>query len=175
MCSQLHNLIETNAKITIMKTANLMMGVCAILVLFLLSTFPFKTGIVHVKADIPDVLSVVSWVSGENTILNITVRHASFDSFHFINQVEVDKDGSVQIVTLTSQSTEIFMIQYNLGVVAGIANVRARAHCTVHGFSIWSSPIVIPEFSSMFIPVILVALTIVTLFTRSKLVKLNAY
>ena len=145
-----------------------------LLVLLLITTLTLGTEIVRVKADIPDVLSIISWTSGGDTILNITIRHALPSSSHYINQVEVDKDGSVQVINLTPQSTDNFMIQHNLGIVAGTANVRARAHCVVHGWGSWSLSVVIPEFSSIFIPAILGLLAITTLLARSKLVKLKA-
>ena len=135
----------------------------------LISTFSLGTEIVRVRADVPTVLSINPWTSGGNTILNITVRHADPSSIHYIDQVDVDKDGSIQSISLSPQSTVIFTIQYNLGAVTGMPSVRARAHCIVHGWSDWSSSIAVPEFSPMFVPVILVSLTLFTIFARSKL------
>ena len=140
-----------------------------LLAFLLLFTVPLGTEIVHVKADVPTVLSITPWMSGENTILNITIRHADPSSFHYINQVEVDKDGTVQSISLSAASTVIFTVQYNLGVVTGTPDVRARVHCVTHGWSGWSSSIIVPEFSSMFFPILLASLTLLTVVARTKL------
>jgi hypothetical protein len=142
---------------------------CLLLALLLISVSSIGIKIVPVRADVPDVLSITPWTSGDDTILNITIRHADPSSVHYIDRVDIDVAGSVQSITLSSQSTAFFTIQQNLGAVTGTPNVRARAHCTTHGWGSYSSPIVIPEFSLVLLPVILVSLTLVTVFARSKL------
>jgi desulfoferrodoxin (superoxide reductase-like protein) len=91
-----------------------------------------------VLADVPDVLNVEPWTNGTETVLNITVRHSAPTSSHYINIVQVDVDGAVDDINLVSQSTNPFVIQYNMGEVAGEPSVRARAHCTLHGWGSWS-------------------------------------
>jgi hypothetical protein len=142
---------------------------CLLLALALVSALSNGTKIVPVQADVPDATSIAPWTSGDDTILNITIRHANPASVHYIDRVDIDVAGSVQSITLSSQSTVFFTIQHNLGAVTGTPNVRARAHCTTHGWGSYSSPIVVPEFSLVLLPVILVALTLVTVFARSKL------
>ncbi|MGQ9565093.1 MAG: hypothetical protein ACUVT5_00910 [Candidatus Bathyarchaeales archaeon] len=106
-------------------------------------------------ADVPNVLSIVPWTSGADTILNITVRHASPTSFHFVNRVEVEVNGTVQTINLSwpPVQTDPFVVQHNLGQIVGIVNVRTRPNCNVHGNggdTNWFGPI---EFrsSSLFI------------------------
>jgi hypothetical protein len=127
--------------------------------------------ITPVMADVPDVLTIEPWTSGSDTILNITVRHAAPSGFHYIDQVEVDIDGSVQVITIPSaQTTTTFLVQYNMGTVTTTPTVTARARCTVHGWSAWSSPVVVPELSIV-LPLLLVALTAVLILFRSKRVQ----
>lgn len=125
--------------------------------------------VIRVMADVPDVLTIKPWTSGSDTLLNITVRHAAPSGFHFIDQVEVDIDGSVQVITIpTAQTTTTFLVQYNMGVVTTTPTVSARARCTVHGWGAWASPVVVPELH-LVLPLLLVALTVVFVLTRSKL------
>ena len=140
-----------------------------LLALFLMSMLSLGTEIVRVRADVPDVVSITPWTSGENTMLNITIRHAAPTNFHYIDRVDIDVVGSVQSITLSPQSTVIFTVQHNLGVVAGTPNVRARAHCIIHGLGSYSAPIAVPEFSTILLPIVLISLTIMMVFARSKL------
>ena len=126
----------------------------------------------HVMANVPTVLSIEPWMSGTDTIINITCTHASPSVSHYVDQLEVDKDGSIQVIPLTAQSTPTFLVQHNMGIIIDPPNVKARAHCTPHGWSGWSLPVAVPEFSSIFIPILLIALTTVILLTRSKLNKI---
>ncbi|UCD26631.1 MAG: hypothetical protein JSV75_00370 [Candidatus Bathyarchaeota archaeon] len=122
-----------------------------------------------VLADIPDVTSIEPWTSGTDTILNITVRHASPTPTHYVDAVEVDIDGTVEAVFLGPQSTETFLVQYNMGEVTDTPPVQARAFCTWHGWSVWSQPVVVPEFLALSLLLILVIVSIAVLLARSKL------
>ncbi|UCE16085.1 MAG: hypothetical protein JSV12_00225 [Candidatus Bathyarchaeota archaeon] len=127
-----------------------------------------------VLADVPSVLSLEPWTSGTDTILNITVRHSSPTSSHYVNKVEVDVDGAVHNIGLTSQSTVTFVVQYNLGELADEPMVRARAHCTIHGWSSWSNSDQVSDSSSIpLLPIlaivsVLAIVSIVLLLLKSK-------
>lgn len=122
-----------------------------------------------VLADVPDVLSVEPWTSGTETVLNITVRHSAPTGSHYIDIVQVDVDGEVEDINLESQSTNPFIVQYNMGEVVGEPSVQVRAHCTLHGWGSWSESLVIPEFSSIIVLVILAVLTLTTIYFKSKI------
>ncbi|UCE43628.1 MAG: hypothetical protein JSV57_04525 [Candidatus Bathyarchaeota archaeon] len=122
-----------------------------------------------VSADVPDVLSVEPWISGADTILNITVRHASPTSSHYIDVVEVDIEGDVQTINLDPpQSAPTFLVQYNMGEITETPTVQTRAHCNFHGWSSWSEPVVVPEFPAIYLLLMLVIVSIVVLGLKSK-------
>jgi hypothetical protein len=137
------------------------------LILDLAALFAFQINLV--SADIPDVNSVEPWTSGTDTILNITVRHASPTSSHYVDLVEVDIDENVEDIYLGPQSTEIFLVQYNMGEVADTPTVQARAFCTFHGYGSWSQPVVVPELSALSLFLIPAIVSIAVLLFRSKL------
>ncbi len=122
-------------------------------------SFGFQTNPAY--ADVPDVLSTEPWTSGTVTFLNITVRHASPTSSHYVNRVEIDVDGTVKNVELTPpQVAPAFVLQYDMGEVTAMPTVQARAHCNIHGWSGWSDPIVVPEFSIVLLPIVLAVVSI---------------
>lgn len=116
-----------------------------------------------VFAIVPQVTDVVVWNSGGDTILNVTVYHSPVTPSHYVDVIEVDVDGNIQSFPV-EQPTTTFTTPCNLGPIEGTPSARARAHCTVDGWSSWSEPIQIPEFS---LSVLLLTLTLVTLFAVS--------
>jgi hypothetical protein len=131
----------------------------------------FQMGLV--SADIPDVVSIEPWTSGVDTILNVTVRH-TFGFGHFVSQVDVDIDGSIQNIPVASpQPATIFVVQYNMGEVAGTPSVQARANCNIHGWSVWSEPVLVPEFSTIYLLLALVVVTLAALFLKLKIRELE--
>lgn len=91
-----------------------------------------------------------------------------------MNKVEVDVDGAVQNIDLVPQSTVTFVVQYNMGEIADEPAVRARAHCTIHGWSSWSNSEQVSDSSSipllliLAIVLVLAIVSIVVLLLRSK-------
>lgn len=136
--------------------------------LFLIYTAITSFQIQPVLADVPSVLGIEPWTSGTDTVLNITVRHSFPTSSHYVDKAEVETDENVIGVDLTPQSTVTFVVQYNMGEVAGTPTVEARAHCNLHGWSSWSEPIVVPEFSTIALLLILVTISIAIIFLRKK-------
>lgn len=140
-----------------------------ILVLFLAATCFAVLQVGNVRADTPNIISVQPWMSGTNTILNITITHdtGAPTGSHYVDTVQVNIDGVVHDISLTSQSTVTFIVQYDMGVVSGMPTVQARAHCTVHGWSSWSNTVQVPEFSLIMLLPVLAVLTIAITFLWS--------
>ncbi len=127
------------------------------------AVFPIRLAL----ADVPSVLSIEPWKDGPDTVLNITVRHSSPTSSHYVNKVEVDVNGTIHDIDLTPQSTVTFTVQYDMGELAAEVPVQARAYCTVHGWSSWSSPVVVPEFAFIqLLPIFAVVAIAVMLLRR---------
>ena len=123
-----------------------------------------------VFADVPDVLGIEFWISGTETIPNITIRHASPTASHYVDVVEVDIDGAVHNVPfIPSQSTTTFVVQFNMGEITGVPMVKARAHCNFHGWSTWSEPIEVPEFSQVHLFLILMFVSLGVLLLKTKI------
>ena len=122
-----------------------------------------------VYADVPSILNVEPWISGTDTILNITVRHSAPTSSHYIDLIQVDIDGTVNDINLDSQSTNPFIEQYIMGELSGEPSVRVRAHCNLHGWASWSSPQIIPEFSLIYLFIVLIVVSIAIIVLKSKI------
>jgi len=97
-----------------------------------------------VFADVPVVNTIEPWTrpSDSHTILNIIVTHHDYYSGHYVDWIQVDVNGAVNTVDLSPpQPVNLpFVVHYDMGLVSGTPTVRARAHCTLHGSSAWSSP-----------------------------------
>jgi len=100
-------------------------------------------------ADVPDVLQVEDISQGSTGRIRLQVRHLSPTGTHYVDTIEVEIDGQVKKFTMQAQSTNPFTVELDLGQFQGKPNVRARAHCTTHGWSAWSSQIQIPEFAEV--------------------------
>jgi hypothetical protein len=127
-----------------------------------------------VLANLPSVDIPVPWTSGTHTMLNITIHHDTTllpSPDHYIDQVEVDIDGSPNLINLTNSPPQpqfSFVVQYDMGEVTGTPTVQAKAHCTIHLWGNPSTPIQIPEFSLTYVLLVLVILTTTLMFFRLK-------
>ncbi len=138
------------------------------LALLIIASFQIKL----VLADVPNVESVEPWTSGTDTILNITVRHSSPTTSHYVNKVEVDVDGSIQNIDLPStpiQSAPTFVVQFNMGELTTTPTVKAKANCNLHGPGDWSNPVEVPEFSPIHLLLVLAIVSSAVLLLRSKI------
>jgi desulfoferrodoxin (superoxide reductase-like protein) len=168
-CGTLQNLLSVQIRMG--RTHRLTRSAAAVSLVTATIILSFQMGLV--SADIPDVVSIEPWTNGAETILNITVRHI-FGGGHFVNQVDVDIDGSIQTIPVAPpQPALIFVVQYNMGEVAGTPSVQARARCNLHGWSVWSEPILVPEFSAIPLLLVLCAVTFAALFLKLKIQKLE--
>ena len=125
--------------------------------------------VTEVQAIVPDIQEVVFWDNGEDVMVNVTVYHTPVTAFHYVDQIEADIDGVVTSYPVSQLSTT-FTAQINLGQISGNPLGRVRAHCTVDGWSSWSSQQTVPELSLLItIPLFLVG-TVTALIAKRKLV-----
>jgi len=60
-------------------------------------------------------------------------------------------------------------VQFNIGELTEEPTVRARAVCTIHGWSSWSNSVQVPEFSLIQPILILAIVSIAVLLLKSKI------
>jgi desulfoferrodoxin (superoxide reductase-like protein) len=101
------------------------------------------------KANVPSVLQINNISQGSSGRISLQISHSSPTSSHYVDMVEVDVSGQVKQFSLQPQTTDPFTIELDLGQVQGTPNVKARAHCTLHGWGNWSNQIALPEFSGL--------------------------
>lgn len=105
------------------------------LLILVLTTLPSMT---HVSADLPSVITVTMTTEDEAAI-DMEIRHSSPTSTHHVDTIEVEINGALEEITdLEPQNSTIFTYRYNLGKVENEPEIRARARCTVHGWSGWA-------------------------------------
>ena len=106
------------------------LGILALLTLSLIHIVP-------VSANVPTVIELQLESRGEETVLVIQARHSSPSQGHYVDSVEVDIDGTVEKIELDPQSETTFTVEHTVDPKA--VDIRARAHCTNHGWSQWKS------------------------------------
>lgn len=124
----------------------------------------------------PGVVSVAHWtrVSDNHAILNITITHVGspipIGPSHYVSVVEIDYlNGTIiDLNQPTPQSTQTFVVQYDMEVLSETVSVRARAFCNYpgHGWSSWSNTVIVPEYS--FFSLILVFAFVIVLVVTLK-------
>ena len=110
------------------------------------AVFSLCVFVTEVQAIVPEIQEVVYWSSGDDVMLNVTFYHTPVTAFHYADQIEVDIDGTVSSYDI-SQSSVTTTAQINLGEISGNPDARVRVHCTIDGWSGWSSQQTIPELS----------------------------
>lgn len=113
------------------------------------SAVVLSNSVKRAKADIPTVLTIENISQDSQGKISLEVRHAVPSSFHYVNLIEVDVAGQVKQFTQQPQASNPFTVELDLGEIQGTPNVRARARCNLHGWSAWSTAVIIPEFSSI--------------------------
>jgi hypothetical protein len=139
------------------------------LILALAVFFTFQMN--PVLANVPQVVSVQPYQHITDTLINVTIYHASPDSSHYVNLVELNIEGEgVEELPLSSQSEETFIAQFNIGVTDEyrMPYVTARATCTQHGSGDWSTAVIAPEFPTLSLLLVLAIVSIAALLFRSK-------
>jgi desulfoferrodoxin (superoxide reductase-like protein) len=101
------------------------------------------------NANVPSVLQINNISQGSSGKISVQISHSSPTPSHYVDTVEVDVSGQVKQFSLQPQTSDPFTVELDLGQLQGTANVRARAHCTLHGWGSWSNQIAVPEFSEL--------------------------
>lgn len=122
---------------------------------------------IYASANIPNVVQIENLSQGTIGKIKLHVSHPAPTGSHFIDLVEVNVVGQVKSFILQAQNSDPFTVDLDLGQLQGTQNLKARVHCTVHGWSNWSSEVQVPEFSHMGATV-LAALAAAFLITRRK-------
>jgi len=110
------------------------------------STLALSNLIQRAEANIPTVLQVENISQGSAGRIRLQITHSNPSSSHYVDIIEVDVDGQVTQSIQQPQTSDPFTVELDLGVIQGTPNVKARAHCTVHGWSPWSNQVPVPEF-----------------------------
>lgn len=118
-----------------------------------------------VSANVPTVAQIDNISQGSSGKVRLQISHLNPSATHYVDTVEVDVDGRVVQFNLQPQSSDPFTVEIDLGQIQGSPNVRARAHCILHGWSSWSNQIQVPEFTEA-APTMLAALLGALLITR---------
>lgn len=93
---------------------------------------------VMVFADVPTVLVITRVEEGDETFLEVEVRHSSPTQTHYVNVIEVEIAGKVEKIDgLEPQTTTKFTTKYKLEDTEA-SEVRVRAYCNIHGWSQWT-------------------------------------
>jgi hypothetical protein len=100
------------------------------------------------NANVPTVLQINNISQGSSGRKSLQISHSSPSPSHYVDMVEVDVNGPVKQFSLQPQTSDPFTIELDLGQLQRTANVRARAHCTIHGWSNWSNQITVPELGA---------------------------
>mgnify|MGYP001105918806 CR=1 FL=1 len=112
-----------------------------------LSVVALSSFIKGAEANVPTVLQVENISQDSMGRIRLQITHANPSTCcHYVDLVEVDINGHVKQFSLQPQNSDPFTVELDLGEVQGTPNVRARAHCIIHGWSAWSNQIPVPEF-----------------------------
>jgi hypothetical protein len=106
--------------------------------------------VLTVDALVPNIVSVSFREVGSDVWVDVVVSHQpppAISSSHYVSNVQVEVNGVATDLSQSPQSTETFTVEHNLGSSADTYSVRARALCTVHGYSAFSSLVTYPEGS----------------------------
>jgi desulfoferrodoxin (superoxide reductase-like protein) len=109
----------------------------SIFVLGLLLVLSWLTPLAVICANVPTVVSLEEARRGDDDVLIIEVSHSSPSSSHYIDSVEVEIGEEVfTIEDLGEQSGTVFTVEHV--VESSDTDIRARAHCNLHGWSQWT-------------------------------------
>jgi len=102
-----------------------------------------------VSANVPSVLRIDNISQGSSGRIRLQISHLNPSATHYVDMVEVANDATGQITqfNLQPQSSNPFTVEFDLGQLQGTPYIRARAHCTLDGWSTWSNSTPAPEFT----------------------------
>ena len=120
------------------------------------STIALSGFVKKAEANVPTVLQIENLSQDSMGRIKVQIAHANYSSSHWVDLIEVDVNGQVQQFYLCAscpQTPDSFTMELDIGPIQGTPNVRARAHCTIHGWSDWSNEVPVPEFPTTAIAV----------------------
>ena len=132
------------------------------------------SGVQTATANVPVVISIENVSTGGKLIIKVSVNHvdgASVMMVHYTDIIEVDVNGKVtQFTNENALHDNPFVMQLDLGPLSGTPNVKARAHCNIHGWGDWSSPVAVPEFPvAALVSVVALAATLLIMKRQSQI------
>jgi hypothetical protein len=145
--------------------------------LLLVMSAIFCFNINPVSAQEGSIDSIEKYMSGTDTILNITVTHqapgfpaGTSNPLNFIDHLEIEIDGAFPYVMVNTADYQVthFSVQYNMGEVAGSPTVRVRAVSLQTEYD-WYGPVNVPEFSLIQLAPILLVASIAILLIKTKI------
>jgi len=98
------------------------------------------------EANVPTVLQVENISQAPMGKIRLQIAHANPSSSHYVDLIEVNVNGQVKQFNQQPQNGDPFTAELEIGQVQGTPNVKARAHCNIHGWSDWSNEVLVPEF-----------------------------
>jgi len=131
----------------------------------------------EVHANVPVILDISVVEVGGQVSLDIQINHLNpsfggYSADHYVDLIEVEVDGTPHQIQVTQPPTaETFTVTYYLGEETGYPTVRIRAHCTIHGWSEWSQPQVIPEFPNGALATTLLSILSILIIRRKTITK----
>jgi len=132
---------------------------------------------VGVHANVPVILDVSTVETGGQVSLDIKINHLNpsfggYSADHYVDLIEVEVDGEPhQIQVAQPPTAETFTVTYYIGELTGYPTVRIRAHCTIHRWSEWSQPQVIPEFPDRALAAFSLSILSILIVVRRSLTK----
>jgi len=126
----------------------------------------------EVHANVPVILDISTLEADGKVSIEIQINHQNpsfggYSADHYVDLVEVEIDGTPhQISAMQPPTAETFTVTYYIGELTGYPTIRVRAHCTIHGWSPWTQPQVIPEYPNGPIATILLSFLFVLLMKR---------
>jgi len=129
----------------------------------------------EVHANTPVILGISTVQVDGKVSLEIEINHLNpsiggYSADHYVDLIEVEVDGTPhQIQVAQPPTAETFKVTYYIGELTGYPTIRVRAHCTIHGWSEWSQPQVIPEYPKGPIATIILSILCILIAKRKPL------
>ena len=125
----------------------------AIVTIFVSTCVGIATANVPTIVSVENTSRIVGLHGGSETEVWVKaqINHATPTATHYIDWIEVDFMGATQQFKQNPQSSDSFSVELYLGLISEfqLTNkppAKVRAHCTVDGWTGWSSGTPIPEF-----------------------------
>lgn len=125
-------------------------GFSAVLLLGMIFMLVFSGAMMSVTANIPSVLKIENISQDSAGKIKLQISHVSPSTNHYVDMIQIDINGQTKTFNITQpQTTDPFSGEFDLGQIQGTPTVKARAHCNIHGWSLWSDGVTVPEFSQV--------------------------